>query len=239
MRSGRRAASSRANALRSRTAAVGLSLLLATGCSGEERDDVAVPDGAGAESASSSPSPSASSGPTSAPSGATGAPPSATSTAEGDVFVVQGTPSIAPAEPANEAELRVATPVDGEQVAVVAAWEAFWQQLAVAYGLPEFDATAMGEVATDDALVAAETYVRELEGGGRRLTGRAVTVADAVSVDGDTAVVEGCSVGEDFEIDDRGTPMELPRGATSLRTELVREGGAWRVSGYGIVEGLC
>ncbi|GAA2031420.1 hypothetical protein GCM10009756_24590 [Pseudokineococcus marinus] len=213
---------------------------LLVGCSGGSGAEVVVPDGTVTGSSPAvDPAPTPPSAAPSPTGGDGGAGPSAPSAVEGDVLVVEETPRTAPDQPPHEAELRVTTPVSGEQVAVVAAWEAFWEQLAVTFGVPRFDPTAMGEVATGEALAAVRTYADDLAARDVRLSGRATTVADAVVVDGDTAVVEGCSLAQDVEIDDRGAPQEAPRGPTSLRTELVREGGAWRVSSYGIVEGLC
>ena len=239
---------------RSAAAAALGALLLAAGCSGAEETLVEVPDGAPSTTAApSTGGPSTSSAPsTSAPSTstpATGAPssgaqPSAAPSTpapavDGDVFVVPETPVVAPDLPPYELEISSVSAEGPQEQAVVDAWRAFWEAVVTASGVPAYDAVGMGEVATDQALVDARSYVEGLEQAQQRVTGRLVLAAEDVVVEGGTAVVDGCGDQRDGEVDADGGVVSSPLGPTGLRTELVREGESWRVSLWGEREGLC
>lgn len=222
-------------------ALVGLSLAVALGaCSADEAAPVVVPDAAttGAPTTAPAPDPSGTAGTAGPTSSAPTAPPAATDGA-GEVVVVEQTPVVAPQVPAYELEVRPLAGADAEQQAVLAAWRDFWVVLTTASGVPAWDPAAVGAVATGQARTDVETYVRGLEEQQRRVTGRAVVVAETVTVDGATAVVEGCSESRDGEVDADGVAVELPAGPTGLRTELVEEGSTWRVAAWGVQEGLC
>ena len=219
--------------------ALGLVLAASLGaCSRDVAAPVEIP-GADASTGTSAPAPSAP-----ATSGADDPTPTAptaptTPAGEGEVVVVAERPVVAPDLPAYELEVRPLAGADAEQQAVLAAWRDFWVVLTTASGVPAWDPAAVGAVATGQARTDVETYVRGLEEQERRVTGRLVVVADVVTVDGTTAVVDGCSDALDGEVGADGVPVELPAGATGLRTELVQEGPTWRVQQWGVQEGLC
>ncbi len=148
------------------------------------------------------------------------------------------TPS-APADPAgdfddqgNEAFLTA----DAAQLApskqeVVDAWLAYWEVRLAAFGGPELDPVALGEVASGKAAEQVISYVRYLEGKKLRTQGDLRLGAEKVRVRRERATLTSCVDNLSVDVRANGRPAEPLKPFYTIGGTLERvEGQAWVVT---------
>lgn len=150
----------------------------------------------------------------------------------------EATPS-APADPAggfddegNEAFLtaEAAQPVPAKQE-VVDAWLAYWKVRLAAFGGPELDPAALGEVASGKAAEQVISYVRYLEDKKLRTQGDLRLGVERLRVTKDRARLTSCADNLSVDVRSNGKPAEALKPFYTIGGTLERvEGQAWVVT---------